>query len=300
VHVCAPVARIATSRGQRLTTIEQSRFGVSRIRPKRPIRQGHQCAAPPRKGRRHERRCRRHPRAQSCRASGETRLLLFRGSCFLRSRSHRGLGGRCAFRIRGSGARLTGVKLRRQGVRTQAEFHQRFCLREAGSGKAVVRLVVQHGSSRAIIPAPVRISLEVAFTHKRLLDFRHPAGLQMEPRQALPAGEGTAPPPSPPRPMHRGGFPRGSCSRCPSSSCCRGRGAGRRLFRCAGSSCAVGCGLVPGRRGGPVSHRGFRGGVCRGRGRRPRGLLGNRFLRGFGGWSLCGATRACGEASASQ
>ncbi len=142
--------------------------------------------------------------------------------------------------------------------------------------EAVVRLIVQHGGSGAHVPAPVRVSLEVTLADKRLLDFRHAARLQVEPRQTLPAGEGAAPPASRLGPAHGGGFLRGGCA----------GSEGRRLFHSGCSGCA--------------GHRIFCCGGCSRAMCRRGGLLGKRLPRGFRSRGLGGVQGGRGQAGACQ
>ena len=51
----------------------------------------------------------------------------------------------------------------------------------------MIRLIAQHGGSRAVVPAAIRVSLEVTLAGQSLLNFLHPVRVQVETRQTLPA-----------------------------------------------------------------------------------------------------------------
>ena len=86
------------------------------------------------------------------------------------------------------------IEVRGQRVRAQAQFHQRFGFRQAGGGESMIQLIVQHGVVGRRVPLAVGVTVQVTLADERLLNFLHALRLQVEARQALPAGELTGPP----------------------------------------------------------------------------------------------------------
>jgi len=86
------------------------------------------------------------------------------------------------------------IEFRRQRVRAQTEFHQRFGFRQTRCGKPMIRLIAQHGVVGMRVPLAIRITLKVALTNQRLLNFLYALRLQAKARQTLLAGEGAGMP----------------------------------------------------------------------------------------------------------
>jgi hypothetical protein len=56
-------------------------------------------------------------------------------------------------------------------MRAQAKLHQRFCLWQAGHWEPVIGLVTPHRFARLIVPATIRLCIQVACLNQSLLDF---------------------------------------------------------------------------------------------------------------------------------
>jgi hypothetical protein len=86
-------------------------------------------------------------------------------------------------------ADLAMIQFRRQRMRAQSQFHQRFGFGQTRGREPVHRLVAQHGFTGAGIPVARGIALEVAITNQRLLNLLHALRGQMKARQTLLAAE---------------------------------------------------------------------------------------------------------------
>ena len=62
-------------------------------------------------------------------------------------------------------------------MRAEPQFHERFCLRQAGRGKAVGLLKMLHCLARRRIPTPGRLSMQITRAYESLLDLFDPRRL---------------------------------------------------------------------------------------------------------------------------
>jgi len=65
----------------------------------------------------------------------------------------------------------SGIKVCRQGMGAETELHERFCLGQAGYREPVVGLVAPHRLARLIVPAAIRLCIQIACLDQSLLDF---------------------------------------------------------------------------------------------------------------------------------
>ena len=68
----------------------------------------------------------------------------------------------------------------------KTELHQRFCLREARHGEAVVGLVAPHCLARLIVPSAIRICAQIACLNQGLLDFLNALRFRAQLRSSTP------------------------------------------------------------------------------------------------------------------
>jgi hypothetical protein len=65
----------------------------------------------------------------------------------------------------------SGINVRRQRVRAEAELHQRFRLRKACHREAVITLVAPHRLARLLVPMTIRLCFEIPCLGQSLLDL---------------------------------------------------------------------------------------------------------------------------------